>query len=597
MTVDQIVAAGLVVLALALFAWGRWRFDIVALVVLLAGVAAGIVAPDAAFAGFGHPAVITVAAVLIASRGLEASGVVDAVALRLLPAEGPFVLRLAILCGLVAFLSAFMNNVGALALVMPVALAMARKANRPPGRLLMPVAFASMLGGMATLIGTPPNVVVATYRGTSAGTPFALFDFLPVGGAVALAGLAFIVLVGWRLIPRRQGAGDDLFGIEEYVAEVGLQEKSPLVGLSVAELDDALAKHELEALVLSRGDRQVPAYAGWERVRADDVILVEGAPEALRAATGPLGLTLAGNAEEEEGEGKKKKPHLAGEEMVVVEAVVQPRTLLVGLTAEEMRLRSRYLVNLLAVARQGSRFRGRLKTLRFAAGDVLLLQGPRPQINAALRNLGLLPLAERRLDLGRTVKPLIAVGIMGAALAGIALAGVSAAVALTAAAVAQVLTNTLTLRDAYDAVDWPILILLGAMIPVGHALESTGTTAALAEWLARVGKDLPPVVLLAVVLVATMTLSDVINNAATAVMMAPLAADLAKGIGANPDAFLMAVAIGASCAFLTPIGHQNNTLVMGPGGYRFWDYWRMGLPLELLIVAVSIPMLLLAWPL
>lgn len=602
MNAEQSIAAGTVVLALALFAWGRWRHDLVALLVLLAGVVAGIVTPEAAFAGFGHPAVITVAAVLVISRGLEASGAVDHMSARLMPSGGPFILQLAVLCLLVAFLSAFMNNVGALALVMPVAIAAARKSGHGPGLLLMPIAFASMLGGMTTLIGTPPNVIVATYRGEASGTPFTLFDFMPVGGAVAAAGLVFIICVGWRLIPRRHGdSAEEMFGIEEYVAEVALAEGSPLIGLSVAELDSALAKHELEPLTLIRGERQVPAYAQWERVRADDVILVEGAPEALSAAGAPLKLVLPHTkkeAEQAEGEdaGKVPKARLGGDEFGIVEAVVQPHSLLLGLTAEEMLLGSRYFVKLLAVARQGSRHRGRLKSFRFAAGDVLLLQGPRPQLNAALRTLGLLTLAERRIDIGRTLRPALAVGIMAAALGAIALAGAPAAITLVGAAVLLILVNTMTLRTAYEAIDWPILVLLGAMIPVGGALESTGTTALLADWLARFGSGLAPAVLIVVVTVTTMTLSDIINNAATAVMMAPVAAGLAKGIGANPDPFLMAVAIGASCAFLTPIGHQNNTLVMGPGGYRFWDYWRMGLPLELLIVAVATPVLLLAWP-
>ena len=604
MSSEQITATGLVGLALVLFAWGRWRFDIVALVVMLAAVAGGIVNPESAFLGFGHPAVITVAAVLIVSRGLEAAGVVDQIAQRLLPSKGPLVVQLVVLCGVVAILSAFMNNVGALALIMPTALATASKSGHAPGLILMPVAFASMLGGMTTLIGTPPNVLVAAYRGTAAGTPFGLFDFLPVGGAVAAAGFAFIVLVGWRLIPRRSRSGvEDIQGIEEYVAEVALKEKSPLIGLSMAELDDALAKHELEALVMIRGDRSVPP-ARWERVRADDVLLIEGAPGALQGALASLGLALPlEKKSEQEKEGsdgeqpKRRKPRLGGDEIGIVEVVVQPHSLLVGLTPEEMRLGERYLVNLLAVARQGSQHRGRLKSFRFAAGDVLLLQGPRPQLAAAIRMLRLLPLAERTIDLGRAVRPLVAVGVMTAALVAIAAFGAQAAVALTMAAVAMVLSRTINLREAYDAIEWPILILLGAMIPVGQALETTGTTALLADWLARAGRDLAPVILLIVILVITMTLSDIINNAATAVMMAPLAAGLARGLGVNPDAFLMAVAIGASCAFLTPIGHQNNTLVMGPGGYRFWDFWRMGLPLELLIVAVSVPMLLMVWPL
>ncbi len=391
MTTPQIIAAALVGLALLLFAWGRWRYDIVALVVMLAAVAGGIVSPESAFLGFGHPAVVTVAAVLVVSRGLEAAGVVDQVAQRLLPSKGPLIVQLAVLCGVVAVLSAFMNNVGALALIMPVALAAAAKSGHAPGLLLMPVAFASMLGGMTTLIGTPPNVLVATYRGTSTGTPFGLFDYLPVGGVVAAAGFAFIVLVGWRLIPRRSRAGvEEIQGIEEYVAEVMLKEKSPLVGLSTAELEDALDKHERGA---GADPRRAPCAGGGMGARARgrraaDRGRARRAPGRARTArpraadgkgSGGGSGRVGGEAKAEGEKPKRRKPRLAGDEVGVVEVVVQPYALMVGLTPEEMRLGERYLVNLLAVAREGSHHRGRLKSFRFAAGDVLLLQGPRPQ--------------------------------------------------------------------------------------------------------------------------------------------------------------------------------------------------------------------------
>jgi len=588
---QQIVALGLLVLALGLFAWGRWRFDIVALFVLIAGVALGVVSPAAAFVGFGHPAVITVAAVLIISRALAESGVMDVVAARLAPEGAPLLIQMAALCLMVAVLSMFMNNVGALAIIMPIAIASARKSGQSPAALLMPISFASMLGGMVTLVGTPPNVIIATYRRETAGEPFALLDFAPVGGGVAVIGIAFIVFIGWRLIPRRDTTGTEgLFGVKEYLTEVRIVEDGKAAAMSLYELGQELEKLDVDALNVMRGKVEVPLNSRWEKLNRDDALLLEGAPDAIAEAAKNLGLELAGMPEE-----VSERLTAGGNE--ILEVVVQPYSLIVDLTVEEIRLRSRYAVILLAVAREGHSYRGRLKEFRFAAGDVLLLQAPQNRLNDAIAALGLLVLAKRKISLGGRTKPFLTVGIVAIGFGLIAAGLAPAAIALAATAVALVILNVLDLRRAYEAIDLPVLVLLGAMLPVGAALESTGTTKLLADTFLIYGKFLSPTILLIVIMVLTMTLSDIINNAATAVMMAPIAVSLAHGLGVNSDAFLMAVAIGASCAFLTPIGHQNNTLIMGPGGYRFWDYWRLGLPLELLIVVVSVPLLLIFWPL
>ncbi|HSE77781.1 MAG TPA: SLC13 family permease [Alphaproteobacteria bacterium] len=591
MTVDQALAISLVIGALGLFAWGRWRYDLVALIALAAGLAMGVVPADQAFAGFGHPAVITVVAVLIVSRALTLSGAVDGLAKATLPTAGPVWLQVGALSIAVAMMSAFMNNVGALALIMPAAIAAAKKSERSPSLILMPIAFASMLGGMITLIGTPPNLLVAAYRAEAVGRPFAMFDFAPVGGVVAIVGIVFVALVGWRLIPRGARADPkDRFDIAGYVMEARLPDDSAHAGKSVGEIDALLEKDDVDALGIVRAKHEIPWSATWERVAGGDVLILEGTPDALKVAIDGLKLELPADD-------APPAPHLESEEMSIVEAVVMPRALIDGLTAEEIRLRSRYDISLLAVARAGSRHRGRLKSFRFTAGDVLLLRGPTRQVNSAMSMLGLLPLASRGVGLGRPGRALAAVAITLTALVASALSLAPTAVCFLGAVIVLILSRCIRLGESYDAIDWPIVVLLGAMLPVGGALESTGATKFLADLFLSAGDRISPILMLALVLILTMTISDIVNNAATAVMMAPLAVGIARGLEVNPDGFLMAVAIGASCAFLTPIGHQNNTLVMGPGGYRFGDYWPMGLPLEIIVVATALPAILVIWPL
>ena len=590
MNAEQIQSLAVLLGALGLFAWGRFRHDLVALIALLACVHMGLVPAGEAFAGFGHPAVITVAAVLVLSQALSASGVIDLLARRCVPQKAPVTVQVAGLGGIGALLSSIMNNVGALALLMPVAIAAAKRAGRSPSLLLMPLAFATMLGGCLTLIATPSNLVVSDYRRLALGEPFALLDFLPVGVAVVAAGLAFIALVGWRLIPLRQSpAAAELFGIASYVTEAGVPEKSKAAGMTFIQVEAALEDTEARLFGLVRGSRRIPATAWWERIQPGDVLVFRAPPDSCRKVREARELTALDEPE-------TATEALGGEGHTLVEAVVQPGAPIEGLTAEEMRLRSRYGVAMVAISRQGSASSGRLKSFRFAVGDVLLLQGAPAQIAAACSALGLLTLSQRELPAGRR-RAMPAVGFFALAILAMALGLAPPAIALSTAVALVLATRCITLREAYAAVDWPVLVLLGAMLPVGGTLESTGATEVIAGTLLSLGNEVAPVVVLTLVLLVTMFISDVVNNAATAVMMAPLAVGLARGLGVSPDPFLMAVAIGAALAFLTPIGHQNNTLVMGPGGYRFGDYWRMGLPLELVLTLVSVPMLLLVWPL
>jgi di/tricarboxylate transporter len=588
---EQLIVFSTLFLALVLFVWGRWRYDIVALLALLAVTVTGVIPAGQAFTGFGHPAVITVAAVLVVSRGLLNSGVVNMLTRQLSRLGDHPLAQIAGLTTLVAILSGFMNNVGALALLMPVAIRMARKSGHSPSLLLMPLAFGSLLGGLTTLIGTPPNIIIATFRAETGAQPFGMFDFTPVGLGVAAAGILFIILVGWRLVPQRKGQAsrEELFQIENYLTEVQIGEESEIVGRPLRDLH-RVPDVDVVIVGLIRNNRRRPAPSSFEILRAGDILIVEANSEDLKELVDSLDLDLIGSE-------KLDEEALQSREVGLIEAVVMSDSPMVGQTVRTLNLRWRHGVNLLAVARQGSRLQTGLGRTRFQVGDVILLQGPLETLQETVSALGCLPLAERGLRLGRPRQLLLAGGIFGAAIVAAAVDLLPVQVAFIIAAVAMIMTNLLSLTEAYESVDWPIIVLLAAMIPVGEALEVSGGANLIAGQALAVAGQMPPLATLAIVLVATMFLSDLVNNAAAAVLMAPIAVTIAQGLGASVDPFLMCVAIGASCAFLTPIGHQSNTLVMGPGGYRFGDYWRMGLLLEVIVVAVALPLVAWFWPL
>jgi di/tricarboxylate transporter len=589
---DQLFVIAVLGVALVLFVWGRWRYDVVALGALLALVVPRIVDPAEAFLGFGHPAVVTVAAVLVISRGLERAGVVELVSRGMARVGDRLVLQVSALTLLVALFSAFMNNVGALALFLPVAIRMAREHDRPASLLLMPLAFGSLLGGLTTLVGTPPNIIIATIRARETGRAFGMFDFTPVGAGVALAGILLICLVGWRWLPHRKGEAsrDELFEVDDYLSEVRVPEGSRWVGRSVSGLGEALSGR-IVVVGIARGDREITAPSGQQPLRAEDVLLVEAEPEDLRELVDREGLEPAGTRE------LKDRLLTSGDEVQVVEAVVQADSRLAGSTARELELRAGHGVNLLGVARQGRRVAGRVADTVFRPGDVLLLQGAPDAVQKTLSALGGLPLAERGLEIGGRRRVAAAAAIFAGGIA-LTVAGVlPVQVALTASALVMVATGLLPLREAYEAVDWPVVVLLGAMLPVGEALETTGAAGSMAGLLLEAGARLPAEASVAAVLVAATLLSNVINNAAAAVVMAPIGLAVARGLAVSPDPFLMAVAVGASCAFLTPIGHQSNTLVMGPGGYRFGDYLYLGVPVTLVVLAAAVPLILVVWPL
>ena len=591
MTSPQLIIVAILGGLLASLIWGRWRYDVVAFAALLAAVVTGVVPAGQAFAGFGHPATVTVALVLVLSRALTLAGATDPIARLIAPATGSTPGHIAATSGLGALLSSVMNNVGTLGLLLPVTTQSARKAKRPAGLLLMPLSFGCILGGLVTVIGTPPNIIIANYRGQVTEQAFAMFDFAPVGGTIAVVGVIFVALVGWRLVPQRSTkAADDPFDIEDYVTEARVPEASPAVGKTAREIEEMTRDADARVVGLVRNGRRLAAPGRGDRIRDGDLVLIEASPAELDKFVAALALELTDTK-------GGTKILTDGAEAELVEAVVAPRAWLAGRVLQSLRLPGRYGVNILAVSRQGKPYRGRLSQFRFQVGDLLLIHGEADSIDDAVAAFGCLPLRERSLSFGRRGNPIVPIAIFAAAIVIASLGIVPIPIALGLAVLAMVVANILPLRELYAAIDWSIIVLLAALIPVGAALETTGTTGLIANGILALTAGLSPVVVLALLMIVTMTVSDVLNNAATAVVMAPIAFTVATRLGLNPDPFLMAVAIGASSAFLTPIGHQNNALVMGPGGYRFGDYWRMGLPLEALIVAVALPTILIVWPL
>lgn len=615
MTGEQLIVFGVLAATLVLFVWNRWRYDLVALGALLACALTGVVPADEVFAGIGHPAVISVAAVLVLSRGLLNAGVVDSVARRLMQVGDRPWAQVAALTGIVALSSGFMNNVGALALFMPVAIWMSRQSGRSPSYLLMPLAFGSLLGGTLTLIGTPPNLIIAGYRAEAGESPFGMFAFLPVGAAVTVAGVLFIALLGWRLVPRRQeqeGNGD-LFEISAYLTEVRVPEGCKYAGRTLHALIGAVKEEaDVQVIALVRGDERQRMPSTYEVLREGDILLVEADSDSLKALLDVTGVELAANVDEHDDEAreerdateqaveqeKARKSHKSRHgELTLAEAIISPGSILVGTTASGLDLRERHGVNVLAVARQGQRLRQRLGKIRFAAGDILLLQTREDALQSTLNSLGCLPLASRGLSITTPRNVLLASAVFAITLATIAFGLLPAATALVTGALVMILVGLIPVGRIYESIDMPVIVLVAAMLPVGQALETSGGSQLIADALLSVGQSLPAAATLALLLVAVMLISNVVNNAAAAVLAAPVAISLARGMDASVDPFLMAVAIGASCAFLTPIGHQSNTLVMAPGGYRFGDYWRLGLPLTILVVLCAVPTILWIWPL
>ncbi|MDH3645465.1 MAG: SLC13 family permease [Gammaproteobacteria bacterium] len=576
---------------LAFLIWGRLRYDVVAFAGLVAAVFLGVVPADRFFSGFGHPAVVIIALVLIASRGLYRSGAIELIARQLTDSARSLQTHIGVMAAIAAALSSVINNVAALTLLMTIDTDVARRAKRSPALTLMPLSFASILGGMVTLIGTPPNIVIATFRADALGEPYRMFDFAPVGAAVAVAGVLFVALIGWRLIPAARGktdTGNELRDFGDYIAEAGVPAAAQIVGETVRELDSLAEESDVQVLGLVRRGKRLPGAARRETVLKGDSIVLEGSPTAIQHFIGAAGLEHIQS---------DKDTGIASPTLALMEVVVPVGARIARRSAQETRLLYRHGVKLLGISRRGKRIRERVRKARIEAGDILLLLGQEDHLPDVVEWLGCLPLAGRGLEVIERGKSWAAVSVFAAAIVGASFGLVNLPAALAAVVVVYVVLRIVPLSQLYESIEWPVIVLLGSMIPLGAALETSGGAALIAAAIVDWTGGLPNVAVLVMLMIVTMTLSDVLNNVATALIAAPIAVDIAQRLEVNPDTFLMGVAVAASCAFLTPIGHKNNTIIMGPGGYRFGDYWRMGLPLEILVMIVSVPMLLLVWPL
>ena len=585
------ILLAIIALTVGLFIWGKLRHDIIALIALGLATLTGAIPIHHVYDGLSNPAVVTVACVMVLSAAVNQSGLLRRFTQKLSCSSWSTTRHVAVLCGVTALLSAFMNNIGALMFMMPICIQTAKQSKRSPSMLLMPMALASALGGMTTLIGTPPNLLIASYRQQMTGQAFSLFDFSPVGLCVSLAGLIFITLVAWRLIPSdRKGAitADDIVHIKDYIVELKVPLHSPLVGQTIQYVEQLAKENCIIGLI--RHNKTQLVIPGHCQLLADDILIIEANPQDAQDLITQGKLELIDD------------PHLsyqslASDEFALIEAVIPPGSMVDMRSAKSIGLRSRFRVNLLGISRQGRSVQTRIKNFVLQAGDVVLLQGPRNQLNEISVSIGFLPLVDRNLSLGRQPRAFWPLGWFLGSIALAMIPHIPAEVAFGSGVLGIMVTRCMPIRTLYQSIDWSVVIMLAAIIPVGQALQNTGGTELITHALLGLSQHHSPTFVLSMVFIATMMLSDVMSNTATTVIMAPIAFSIAQALHVAIDPFLMAVAISASCSFLTPMGHQNNTLVLGPGGYKFSDYVRVGLPLEILIVAVALPCILIIWPL
>jgi di/tricarboxylate transporter len=578
-------------ITLLLFFIDKWRYDVVALFCLLLMTVLGIIPTNEVYSGFQHPAVITVVAMLIVSKAIMKTGVMSKITSLIWKMSPKAVMHILLLSLFVAILSSFMNSVAALVLGIPIALSLAKRGKYSPSLLMMPLAFASLIGGLNTLIGTPPNIIIATFREGHLGQAFKLFDFLPVGLVVTLLGIVFIALIGWRLLPlRAKNLDEEMSSFNDYVTELLIPKDNPHIGKTLFSIKKDLGLSEWNVLSVFRNKSRIQTPDKRYHIRQGDILVVDASPEDIKMLISATSWVFEAQSTRHSSE------MLIDDDAVIQEVVVMPGSKMTGKNILQLLIRTHYSINVLGISRQGKMFRNRIVSIKIKAGDVLLLQGNKSSFQEFFEDMTCLPLESKgwTFPINKQNPMPIAWFILTLFLVFSNLLPFH--IAFMILVLILILFGHIQLNEVYSSLEGPVLVLLAAMIPVGMAMQSTGGASWLAQKLLILSNVLPVPVLLGVLMLITMLLSNILNNAATAILMAPIALELAYTLNLSPDPFLMGVAISASCAFLTPIGHQSNTLVMGPGGYGFNDYWRMGLPLSVIILLVSIPVLLWAWP-
>ena len=585
---DQIIILGLLILMVGLFIWGRWRYDAISLSVLSVFVLLGYIQPEEAFKGFSHPAVITVALVLLISKGLEKSGFISVIGRKLQYYANSEIQFMISITFFAAILSSFMNNIGAMAMLLPITLGICQKMNWNPSKFLIPLSFASILGGMNTKIGTPPNIIISEFRNDFVDKDFAFFDFAFAGVPVSILGILFIALIGWRLIKLRpiNSENNPLIELEDYLVEMVITENSKLIEKRALDFRQELDEDTALMGQIDENGKKIEIH-GNQKLYEGQILIMKINPDMVADIQQEFGLDI-----------DSENDLTSIEDLGGIEAIIIPKSRLIGRKYQYFKRLIGSELSLLGLWRRGLKFRFRLSNEIFKTGDVLLIanRGEKNKISEKLELAGLMPLWQRDFDVARDPsKIFLAFGLFAICLLLVIFSYVPIVVAFLICVIGFVSSKLLTGEGVYRHIDWPVVILLAAMIPIGNTLISYGITDSVSSYLASLSSAVDYIWLVVLIMIITMFLSDIINNAATAVIMAPLAVSLADKINQPIEPFLMSVAIGASCAFLSPIGHQCNTLVMAPGNYRFGDYWKVGLPLEILIIAISVPAIIFYW--
>ena len=585
---DQSILSIAIIILLGFFIWSKYRYDALAAGALVILIILGVIPANQAFDGFAHPAVITVALVLIISQGLKNSGLTGLVGKLIGGRSFTKFQFLICLLFIAAVLSSFINNIGALAILLPITLNICQKMGWHPSRFLMPLAFACILGGMNTTIGTPPNIIISEYKSTISETGFNFFDFSYVGLSITVLSIIFIAVIGNRLIRLRDDAasGSSLIDLKGYLFEVEVNESSSAIGMTLSAFKKE-AGEDTEVLGIVNENGGVKKVKNNLRIKAGQILVIKTPPDDISSILNVFDFSIP-----------KELHSFEDDDLEEIEAMITPGSRLIGRKYDFFLKLAYEELNLLGLWRKGAKYRTRLTRETFKAGDVLLL-GIRDldeeDVTNKIKHLGLMPLMQRELQTIPSRSRLL----KGIVFFLISIILVTFNILPTAAAFLLCVLGFARIRiidsNFYRDIDWPIIIMLAAMIPIGTALQTTGLSDIISTNISNIAGDMSLFWLLFVILVITMATTDIINNAATAVIMAPISAGIGMQLGYDIEPFLMVVAVGASCAFLTPIGHQCNTVVMGPGNYKFTDYWRLGLPLDILIIAVSIPMILFVW--
>ena len=586
--IDQFIILGLLILMVGLFIWGRWRYDAISLGVLSIFVLLGYIEPEKAFIGFSHPAVITVALVLLISKGLERSGFISVLGRKLQSYANSEIQFMISITFFAAILSSFMNNIGAMAMLLPITLGICQKMNWNPSKFLIPLSFASILGGMNTKIGTPPNIIISEFRNDYAEKDFAFFDFSLAGVPVSILGILFIAFIGWRLIKIRpiNSENNPLIELEDYLVEMVITKNSKLVDNRAFDFRQELDTDTALMGQIDDKGKKIEIH-GNQKLYEGQILIMKINPDMVADIQQEFGLDI-----------DSENDLTSIEDLGGIEAIIVPKSRLIGRKYQYFKRLIGRELSLLGLWRRGLKFRFRLSNEIFKVGDVLLIanRGEKNNISEKLELAGLMPLWQREFDVARDPsKIFIAFGLFAICLLLVIFNYVPIVVAFLICVIGFVSSKLLTGEGVYRHIDWPVVILLAAMIPIGNTLISFGITDSVSSYLASLASSVNYIWLVVLIMIITMFLSDIVNNAATAVIMAPLAVSLAEKIEQPIEPFLMSVAIGASCAFLSPIGHQCNTLVMAPGNYKFGDYWKVGLPLEILIILISIPAIIFYW--